>query len=60
VWHDQINDTDAAALCAAWRAKGITSSHDHRALLTAEARRRRWWLTVRSRWQRAAGRRAVA
>jgi hypothetical protein len=36
-------DEKLYALCAAWRSKGITSSHDLRALLTTEARRRRWW-----------------
>lgn len=59
MWHDQINDTEAAALCAAWRATGVTSSHDLRALLTREARRRRWWLGVRARWMKATGRRVA-
>ena len=59
MWHE-ISDTEAAALCAAWRRQGITSSHDLRALLTREARRRRWWIGVRARWGMATGRRAVA
>jgi hypothetical protein len=60
MWSSEINDTESATLCAAWRQQGITSAHDLRALLTAEARRRRWWVGVRARWQRAVGRRDVA
>jgi hypothetical protein len=59
MWSSEINDTESAALCAAWRQNGITSAHDLRALLTAEARRRRWWLDARARWQRVTGRKVA-
>lgn len=60
MWEPEINDTEAAALCAAWRSRGITSSHDLRALLTREARRRRWWIAAVRLNSVAKGRRQVA